>query len=73
MAYSDYKLRNTFKAFFCITPDGYFSLVSDLYLGSKSDDDITMAWAILDRCQPGDALMGDKGFTVSELHRRAIE
>ena len=72
MAYSDYKSRNTFKALFCITPDGMFSL--DLYPGSKSDNDLTMTCGILDGCQPGDALMADKGFTITdtELHRRGV-
>ena len=31
MTYSDYKSRNTMKALFCITPDGYFFFVSQLY------------------------------------------
>ena len=41
MTYSEYKARNTTKALTSITPDGYFSHVSKLYPGSKSDNDIT--------------------------------
>lgn len=74
MTYSEYKSRNTVKALFCITPDGYFSHISQLYPGSKSDNDITMVSGILDQCEPGVSLMADKGFTIpgNELHRRGI-
>ena len=74
MSYSDYKERNTVKALFGITPDGYFSHVSDLYPGSKNDNDFTLSCGLLDRCPPSVALMADKGFTVSEteLQRRGI-
>ena len=66
MSYSGYKERNTVKALFCITPDGYFSYVSDLYPGSKSDNDFTLSCGLLDGCPPSVALMADKGFPVSE-------
>ena len=75
MTYSDYKSRNTMKALFCIMPDACFSFVSQLYPGSKSDNDITIQSGILDRCQPGVALMADKDFAIlqTELQRRGID
>ena len=75
MTYSDHKSRNTMKALFCIIPDGNFSFVSQLYPGSKSDNDITIQSGILDRFQPGVALIADKGFTIlqTELQRRGID
>lgn len=74
MTYSDYKSRNTVKVLFCITPDGFISHVSKAYPGSISDNAITLKSGILDMCEPGDCLMADKGFTLSnvELQPRGI-
>ena len=73
MTYSDYKSRNTMKALFCFTPDGYFSFVSQLYPGSKSDNDSTIQRGILDRCQPGVALTADKGFSIPQTEQSFSE
>ena len=75
MTYSDYKGRNTVKVLFVVTPDGYISFVSSAYPGSISDNAITLKSGLLDRMDPGDEIMADKGFTLSntELQPRGIK
>lgn len=67
MTYSDYKGRNMVKVLFGVTPDGYISFVSRAYPGSKSDNSITLKSGILDMLSPGDEIMADKGFTLSNV------
>ena len=74
MTYSDYKSQHTIKVICSITPDSYISFVLRAYSGSFSDNAITLKWGILDMCEPGDCLLADKGFTVSntELQPRGL-
>ena len=42
-------------------------LALDLWTESISDKQLTKACRILDLCEPGDAIMTDKGFLISDL------
>ena len=62
LMWSHYKGHTTWKALVGITPNGVVSFVSDLWVGSISDKS-----GLLDLLEPGDAIMGDKGFLISDL------
>ena len=74
MSYSDYKGRTTVKVLFGVTPDGYVSFVSTAYGGAISDNSLTMKSGVLEKCDAGDKIMADKGFTLSnaELQPRGL-
>ena len=65
--YSDYKSHMTWKVLIGISPNGVITHVSDLWSGSISDKQITKSSGLIDKCEPGDAIMGDKGFLISDL------
>lgn len=65
--YSDYKSHMTWKALVGISPSGVPTFTSDLWSGSISDKKITEKSGLLDLCEPGDAIMADKGFLISDL------
>ena len=74
LTFSSYKNHNTFKALVVITPTGAISFVSSLYGGSISDRELTIKSGLLDKLQPGDSLMADKGFQISDLlYDRGVE
>ena len=41
--------------------------VSDLWAGSVSDKQITIESGLVDMCEPGDAIMADEGFLISDI------
>ena len=59
---------------FGVTPDGYISFIYRAWPGSILDNAITVKSGILD-LEPGDCIMADKGFTLSnsELQPRGLE
>lgn len=65
--FSTYKHYNTYKSVVGCTPDGYVCHVSKLWGGSVSDRVIVEESGLLERLQPGDAIMVDKGFKLSNL------
>ncbi|CAC5410779.1 unnamed protein product [Mytilus coruscus] len=65
--YSDYKSHMTWKVLIGISPNGVITHVSDLWSGSISDKQITKSSGLIDKCEPGDAIMGDKGFLISDM------
>ena len=65
--YSTYKSKNTWKVLVCITPSGTISFISKTYGGSASDRYITETCGILEKILPGDSIMADKGFNISDL------
>jgi len=67
LMYSNYKSHMTWKILVGITPSGVPCFVSDCYNGSVSDKKITELSGVLDLCQPGDAIMVDKGFLISDM------
>jgi len=48
----------------------HFNFVSKLYSGSISDKDIVNFSGFLDKLQPGDAVMADKGFNIQDILAR---
>ena len=48
----------------------HFNFVSKLYSGSISDKDIVNVSGFLDKLQPGDAVMADKGFNIQDILAR---
>lgn len=67
LLYSSYKSHMTYKILVGITPSGVPSFVSNCYSGSTSDKEITKLSGIVDKCEPGDAIMVDKGFLIESL------
>ena len=67
LTFSSYKNYNTFKSLIAITPSGSISFVLDLYGGNISDKKLTMECGILKLLEPGDSIMADRGFTISDI------
>lgn len=67
LMYSDYKSHMTWKSLVGISPSGHVTFISDLWVGSVSDKQLTKQSGLLELCEQGDAIMADKGFTISDL------
>ncbi|CAL1536802.1 unnamed protein product, partial [Lymnaea stagnalis] len=65
-SFSYFKKHNTYKSLIGIAPSGGVSFISDLWLGSISDKEITMSSGILDKLEAGETVLADRGFTVLE-------
>ena len=65
--FSSYKNRNTIKVLIGITPSGVISFVSEAYEGSISDRKLVEECGLLQKLEPGDEVMADKGFTIQDL------
>lgn len=64
--WSTYKNNNTGKFLIAIAPNGFIMFVSPLFGGRASDNYITKHSGFLDYLLPGDEVMADRGFTISE-------
>ena len=65
LTYSSYKHHNTFKGLIGICPTGAVTFISQLYVGSISDQALTRDCGILELIEPGDSIMADKGFDIA--------
>jgi len=65
--FSHYKQRNTFKSLIGVAPNGCITFVSPLYPGSVSDKEIVKQSGILQHLSPGDMVLADKGFVISDI------
>ena len=66
MTYSLYKHHNTAKVLVGITPTGIITFISHPYGGNTSDRHIAEA-ELIDKIEPGDAVMVDRGFNIGDL------
>ena len=66
MSWSDYKHHSTMKYLVGITPNGAISYVSDCYGGRASDRFIVKYCGFLSKLRPGDQVMADLGFKISD-------
>lgn len=64
--WSSYKNKNTVKYLIAITPQGVVSFISEGWGGRVSDKHITENCMFLKNLLPGDVVLADRGFTVSE-------
>lgn len=65
--FSYYKNDTTLKAIVGTTPGGLFSYCSQLYGGSTSDRQLVERSGLQNKCEPGDMVMADRGFTVQDI------
>ncbi|XP_077521801.1 uncharacterized protein LOC144132927 [Amblyomma americanum] len=65
--YSRYKSHNTAKVLHAIAPCGFVMFVSKPYGGRASDRFITQHSGFLKFLAPGDTILADRGFTISDL------
>jgi hypothetical protein len=66
--WSNYKHHNTMKLLVGCTPNGAISFVSELYMGSISDVQLTSVSGLLDKLKGKSniSVMADRGFTVRD-------
>ena len=65
--WSEYKGHNTGKGLIALSPLLLPVFVSEVYPGSKSDEDIVKDSGILSLAQVGDRWLADKGFMVQHI------
>ena len=64
--WSNYKHHNTIKFLIGICPQGVISFISKAWGGRTSDKYLTENCHILNRLLPGDIVLADRGFNISE-------
>ena len=65
--FSTYKNKTTVKVLIGITPSGAISFISEVYEGFISDRKSVEVSGLLDKLEPGDEVMADKGFKIHDL------
>ena len=64
--FSNYKHHNTVKVLIGITPQGSICFTSKAWGGRTSDKYLTEKCGLLNSLKPGDLVLADRGFTISE-------
>ena len=67
ITYSSYKSRYTMKSLIGCAPNGTPVFVSDLHGGSESDKSIVISSKLLEKLEPGDLILADKGFELHDI------
>ncbi|XP_078364336.1 uncharacterized protein LOC144648737 [Oculina patagonica] len=67
ITWSDYKSHNTFKLLVGISPSGAFTFISKLWSGGTSDRNITQKSGLIDKLEPQDDVMADRGFNIRDM------
>ena len=67
LTWSDYKKHNTVKVLVAIAPNGAISYLSKAWGGKASDRHITVSDGFLDKIEPGDLILADRGFTIHDM------
>ncbi|XP_041913146.1 uncharacterized protein LOC121678033 [Alosa sapidissima] len=65
--YSNYNHHNTYKALYCIAPNDFVMFVSKLFGGRASDTFITRNSGLISHLIPGDQVLADRGFTITDV------
>ena len=65
--FSTYKNKNTVKVLVGIMLSGAITFVSDCYEGSISDKKLVQISGLLEKLEPGDEIMADKGFLIQDI------
>ena len=65
--YSSYKNHSTYKCLIGVAPNGAITYISQCYEGSISDNEIVKKSGFLDKLEPGDLVMADRGFTIRDI------
>ncbi|KAL2103189.1 hypothetical protein ACEWY4_000057 [Coilia grayii] len=68
-SYSHYYGQNTIKYLVAIAPCGLIMFISEGFGGRCSDKFITVESGFLENLRPGDEVMADRGFIISDLLR----
>ena len=67
MVYSAYRGMHSFKVLIGVAPNGVITFCSQLFPGSVSDKAITKDSGLLEQLEPGDMVLADKGFLISDI------